>query len=363
MKSKTFVHIIGTVLGGYLFFNLVVWTQFTRDVLSNPECKGGDLSRLGYIRSPMVCKQTENNLPRQHLEEHEYKGQTIGVLTIGDSFSSGGGGGLNSYYQDHLASISDVNVLNLLRYKRLDSISTISMLNNNGYLDRIKPEYVLIECSEKFCLNDLPDTIDFSRGESEKEMEQYGKANYHSKNSDQKSLAAGGTVPFKMDFISDANFKLVRNNFLYHFSDHAFYSQVYKAKLVKPLFSDENSDTLLFLDKDIKDRQNITVKRITLMNDYLNSLADRLAVKGIKLIFMPAVDKYDLYSNYVINRKYPESQFFDEFRKLPKRYRFIDTKALLREELEKGEKDVFHADDTHWSWKASRKIFETVRFN
>jgi len=363
MKSKTFVHIIGAVLVGYLLFNLLVWTQFTRYVLSNPECTGGDLSRMGYVRSSMSCKQTENNLPRRHLEERDYKGQKIGVLTIGDSFSSGGGGGVNSYYQDYLASINNVNVLNVIRYQRLDLISTVSMLNNNGYLDRIKPEYVLIECSEKACLDDMPEAIDFSRGISEKELEMYGKVDYLGKGSGQKSSAGGGPAPFQLDFISAANFKLVRNSILYHFSDNAFYSQVYKAKLVKPFFSVEDSDTLLFLDKDVKKRNNIKVERITHMHDYLNSLADQLAVKGIGLSFMPVVDKYNLYSIYIVNRKYPESPFFEEFRKLPKRYRFIDTKALLREELARGEKDVFHADDTHWSWKASKKIFESVHFN
>ena len=363
MKSKTFVTIIGTALGAYLLLNMLVWTQFTRYLLSNPECKGGDLSRLGYVRSSNMCKETENNLPRRHLEEHEYKGQKIGVLTIGDSFSSGGGGGLNSYYQDHLASINNVNVLNIMGYNRLDLITTVSMKNNNGYFERIKPEYVLIECAEKVCLNDLPETIDFSRGISEKELEMYGKVNYSGKDHGQKSSAKAGSVPFQLNFISDANFKLARNSILYHFSDNAFFSQVYKAKLAKPFFSVEDSDTLLFLDKDVKKRNDINLKRITRMNNYLNSLADQLAVKGIRLIFMPVVDKYNLYSIYVVNRKYPESPFFEEFRKLPKRYRFIDTKALLREELARGEKDVFHADDTHWSWKASKKIFESVHFN
>jgi len=361
MKSKTFVNSIGAALVFYLLFNLLVWTQFTRYLLSNPECKGGDLSRLGYVRSSNMCKETENNLPRRHLEEHEYSGQKIGVLTIGDSFSSGGGGGLNSYYQDHLASINNVNVLNIMGYNRLDLITTVSMKNNNGYFERIKPEYVLIECAEKVCLNDLPETIDFSRGISEKELEMYGKVNYSGKDSGQKSSSGGGSVPLKLDFISDANFKLARNSILYHFSDNAFYSQVYKARLLQPFFSVEASDTLLYLDKDIEKRQNITVERITRMNDYLNDLTDSLAVKGIRLIFMPVVDKYDLYSIYIANRKYPESHFFEEFRKLPKRYLFIDTKALLREELARGEKDVFHADDTHWSWKASKKIFESVR--
>ena len=191
----------------------------------------------------------------------------------------------------------------------------------------------------------------------------YGIVDYSGKGSEQKSSSGGGPVPFQLNFISDANFKLVRNSIIYHFSDNAFYSQVYNTKLLKPFFSVDASDTLLFLVKNVKKRNNISVKRITRMNDYLNNLSDQLAVKGIRLNFMPVVDTYNLYSICVINRKYPESFFFGEFRKLPKRYCFVDTKALLREELAWGGKDVFYANDTHWSWRAPELISDRVRFD
>ena len=359
------------MLGGYLLFNLLTWNLLTRKVLADPSCNGGDLARVGYIPGSIVCKQTGSNLPRRHLEEQEYTGQKIGVLTIGDSFSSGGGGGLNNYYQDYLASINGVEVLNVLQYKKLDLISTVSLLNNNGYLERVRPEHVLIQCAEKECLNDLPGAIDFQRTVSEKELERNGRVDYYRHVAELQKEEAAATVgtgtgsggPFKLDFFSEANFKLLRNNILYHVSDHAFFSQVYKAKLDRPLFSVQEPDTLLFFHKDIKFRQKITPQNIARMNDYLNTLADRLATRGIRLSFMPVVDKYDLYCTYIVNRKYPESPFFEEFRKLPKRYRFIDTKTLLREELDRGEKDVYYADETHWSWKASKKIFESVRFD
>jgi hypothetical protein len=80
---------------------------------------------------------------------------------------------------------------------------------------------------------------------------------------------------------------------------------------------------------------------------------------------MPAVDKYELYRDLVVeadSARAPRSVFFQELRKLPKIYRFIDTKALLEEELKHGELDIYYADDSHWSWKAPQKIFETERF-
>jgi hypothetical protein len=52
--------------------------------------------------------------------------------------------------------------------------------------------------------------------------------------------------------------------------------------------------------------------------------------------------------------------FFELLRPQLKEYRFIDTKKLLVEEVNKGEKDVYYSDDTHWSWKAAKKIAENM---
>jgi len=98
------------------------------------------------------------------------------------------------------------------------------------------------------------------------------------------------------------------------------------------------------------------------LNNNLNALSKILKKKNIKLYFMPAVDKYNLYSKYIVNNTYPQSIFFEELRKLPKEYTFIDTKTILLEELKKGVKDIYHSDDTHWSYKASEAIFKKVKF-
>ena len=77
---------------------------------------------------------------------------------------------------------------------------------------------------------------------------------------------------------------------------------------------------------------------------------------------MPVVDKYNLYSKYIVSNIYPQSIFFEELRKLPKEYNLIDTKAILAQEIEKSKKDIFYVDDTHWNYKASEVIFNIVNF-
>ena len=142
---------------------------------------------------------------------------------------------------------------------------------------------------------------------------------------------------------------------------------VYREKLSKELFSTDIGNNLLFYDEDIIYLKLESIENIELMNDNLNKLAKILSEKNIKLIFMPAVDKYNLYRDYIISNEYKESIFFEELEKLQKDYIFINTKSILKQKLNAGEKDLYYVDDTHWSFKASdtvindksfRKIFE-----
>jgi hypothetical protein len=98
------------------------------------------------------------------------------------------------------------------------------------------------------------------------------------------------------------------------------------------------------------------------MNDNLNFLQNILNKKGIELYFIPAPDKYNLYSNYIVNNGYPKSRLFEILRPLVKEYNFIDTKVILDKMLEDGVLDVYHVDDTHWNYIGREAIFSTINF-
>jgi hypothetical protein len=350
-RYKAFAVALVGMLTLYCLFNLTVWKLYTESIFKGGS---GDLTRIGCTAESKLCRQPYVDLPRKHIEREEYRGGAVDMITIGDSFSHGGGTGRNNYYQDYIASWNGLSVMNLPEYKLLDKISTISIMNNNGYLDKVKPRYILIQSAEKKAFVDFPDSFDFDRTMPEPELERTPAYDYK------------GAPPkrglINLDFFTEANYKFVRNSILYRFSDNACGGPVYKARLCQPFFSIKNDKTLLFHNGDIKGRSKFSSHNIAKLNDALNTLADRLAQKGIRLYYMPCVDKYDAYSGFIVNNKYPRSTFFEELRPLPKRYGFIDTKALLLEELQRGEKDVFYPDDTHWSWKAPEKIFSKVRF-
>ena len=337
----TFIATLALFAGG----NFLVWKCWTETLLSDRQYQGGDLTRMGYIDTSKQFRKNIDDLPRRHVELKDYAGGTFDVVTIGDSFSNGGAGGKNRFYQDYIATINGMNVLNIPPYKDLDPVRTISIMLNSGFLDSLHTRYVLVGMHEWGYMPELASPVDFSVSMDPEDIKRLKPMDYNVPH------------PF-VSFINNGNAKFVLNKLLYQFSDHAFFSSVYKCKLSQSLFNASDDSTLLFLRmKTISDR-----KAIQAMNDNLNTLADRLSARGITLVFMPCVDKFVLYSQFVINNPYPVSTFFEDLNKLPKRYRFINTKEILIDHLRNGEKDLFYADDTHWSWKASEAIFNNQRF-
>lgn len=129
----------------------------------------------------------------------------------------------------------------------------------------------------------------------------------------------------------------------------------------RKLFSVEG-DNLLYAKHDVVIISSGDRKALEQINVNLNQTAEILSKRGISLYFMPCVDKYDLYRPFIVNNNQPKNNFFETFRQLPKQYTFVDTKQILSAQLGKGVQDVFYPDDTHWSWKASQRIFENVKF-
>ena len=343
MRFKRLVLYFVAIMTLFVALNYTIWTRYMEDILTDKNYVGGDLTRMGYILDSKMPRKNSFDLPERHISLKDYQGQKIDMVTIGDSFSNGGGGGRNSFYQDYIASINNISVLSLGEYKNVDFITMISILNNNGFLDKVKPRYILIGATERG-FKDMVTDIDFDKNLGMNEIKKYMKENFIG-------------LP-KVPFINNGNIKFIVNSLVYKFRDHGLFSDVYIGDLSQEMFSVKASAKLLYLPY----RPNIEKTDVVKLNDNMNKLADRLRVKGIQLIYMPYVDKYSLYSTWIVRKRYQVSPFFEILRPLPKRYRFIDTKALLQEELEKGKKDIFYADDGHASWKASEKIFGSVKF-
>lgn len=349
MKQRRFFHIILGFLACFLAYNAVVWKLHTEALLTGPV---GDLSRIGYISDVAEPKTDEFDLPRRQISLESLNGQPLGLLTIGDSFSNHVTPGRNSRYQDYIASINDFNVANVSA--SADNIlSEVYALLKRGFFDEYRPEYLLIESVERSCIGNFADPLERYTAPAKAEAVLPLKT--------LKKTDGPARLP-RVSFLNTGNFKYLQNAILYNFSDHAYSKRVGVRELRKPFFSAGDGKKLLFYYNDIERRSLSDDRAIERLNDNLNALSAELKKKKVKLVFMPVVDKSNLYADYMAGDPYPESVFFEKMRRVRKDYIFIDTKEILSRALEQGEKDTFHVDDTHWSWKAPKRIFETVLF-
>ena len=329
----------------FVGMNYGIWKTVTEDLLTSRHSDGGDLSRMGYLPGSKLPRRNGFTLPARHLELREYDGRPVDLVTIGDSFSNGGGGGINHYYQDYFASRFAFQVLNIPPLGGLDFITHAAVLANNGFLDKARPRYLLIGATESDW-REWIQPIDWEQSVSMSEL------------AGRTPRGGAGYLP-EVSFMNNGNLKFLLYSALYRFSDHALFSKVYKTQLSKRLFSVRRGKELLYLPYD-KLPGRMDIERL---NRNLNELSARLERRGIRLIFMPLPNKYTLYAPWIQKKRYPESSFFEYLRPLDRRYLFVDTKVPLRAALARGELDVYYPDDTHSSWKASKMIVEDAGLN
>ena len=353
---KVFVLAFLAVLASFAALNYLVWICFTKELLK-PESQASDLVRLCYLVKISQKKETGIDLPKRHVGIGAFTGGQVDMVTVGDSFSLGGGGGKNNYYQDYIASLNDFVVVNVpsrldkSRVGLLSPVNTLAILYNSGMLDMLKPRYVLLESVERYIPERFLEHFTFDESENLDRLIQ------HYRKYQVENIAGNEGVTF----INTGNAKFVYFNIKDLFDVERINKKVYKTRLKTPLFSGKYGDRLYVYHEEYDNQRKLTRDGIRKINDNLNYIADKLASKNISLVFMPIVDRSDLYDGFAVRpRKF--SIFFEEIRKLPKRYQFIDTKAILLPELQRGEKDLYFMDDTHWNPKAAKKIFETVRF-
>lgn len=309
---------------------------------------------MSYQVDSLYPRKLTYTLPKRLLNTHPYHNEPIDVLTIGDSFSNAVTGGKNPYYQDYLATKYNLKILNIMNITNNQHklFETIISLYNNGWLQTHRPKLIIIESAERGVYERFAHDFDWKQ------------KRYNITSLIIPAKTKDSYIPH-LKPINTANYKFLYYTLKYNFKNRA-QKDVVKLALNRSLFSPSAfNDKLLFHYSDvlyIKNDKNLAKK----INANFNLLADKLASLDIKLLFLVAPDKYDIYYPYIKNNPYQENRFFQLIRPMPKKYLFLDTKRILRNELKKGVKDLYYSDDTHWSYKASDavtddEIFEQFR--
>ena len=124
---------------------------------------------------------------------------------------------------------------------------------------------------------------------------------------------------------------------------------------------------LYFYSYDITNGVSLHPKNDEKVVQVFNTLCAKAQEKGLYLILMVAVDKYDLYQQHIVNNPYPVKTINEDIERiLGQNPHLLLAKHCLLPLIETGEQDVFRFTDTHWSYKASEvvadELYQQIQF-
>lgn len=358
MSSKSFVKIIVSVVTVFFLANVILYFGVV-DNSARKDKSHGDLCGLaGLDWSNTLTEQKKYS--KKHIEFVDYlkrleQGENVqaDIITFGDSFSNGGGG---AYYQDYLVEKYGLTVLNVPTMKGMEALYMIEALDKGGYLAQLKPRYIIVETVERYLLGryaqpkpnlDHMNTdkinafylkTDEAKPVTQKTAEQ-----------EQQVLLPGYMVARNKAYLGNW-YKMVRKGKT---------KDVGWVKLNTELFTAEgDEDELMYLLWDFTQR----IDGVEQANSNIESVAAYCRERGIELIFLPCPDKSTVYYPYLVQdgREYAEKTYLDELAAQPHSYYLVDAKGVLRAAAARGEKDLYWADDTHWSWRGFELVVDEM---
>jgi len=107
------------------------------------------------------------------------------------------------------------------------------------------------------------------------------------------------------------------------------------------------------------------LKILSITNDENNEILNKLDYlhncfleEGIGLYYIIAPDKYDVYQSYIVNNPYPPKTVVEQLEEngVGQLEWFINPRAKFRKMIDDGVEDIYHIDDTHWTYKASESV-------
>ncbi|MDY0988063.1 hypothetical protein SOM12_11620 [Flavobacterium sp. CFBP9031] len=323
------------------FFVLYIVTFSFYSDAENP-----DLLRVGYI--PNIDKGYMKALDSNRKVKFELLSETqnkeFKILTIGDSFSNRGSIGYNNMLADHFS------VLNADTFRAENQFQTIVKLINGDFFSTYKIDYVILQNIERNIIYNAENT-DIEQKIYVSEIDSLIK-NHHSKHESYRyELFSKTTLNFPFTFPKF----FFKKNYLSN-------NEVFNLELNNNNLFSNNSSKLLFYNRDLYAlERNNTMAKVESLNNKLNFLAKQLEQRNVKLIVLPAPDKYDMYYSYIADKtNFEKPIFFENLNKLSKNYIYIDSKELLLKNME-SKKDIYYFADTHWSPVAAKLIADEIK--
>lgn len=308
----------------------------------------GDLVRLGYIpniyssyRAEYLALQGEKFDRLTQRKNKKYK-----ILNIGDSFSEREFG-YNSILADNFS------VLHVDRFISENQFQTLINFTNGDFFDEYDIEYVILQMVERNFSANIQN-IKLNNKITIRELDSVMLNHKPKSELPANKLFSQTTVEFPLYYFP--KFFLTKN----YLSNELVYNVEVN---LNSLFSTKSNKLLFYYLDPISAKNNNQKENIENLNIVLNTIALKLRQRNIKLIVVPAPDKYDFYYNFIVDKKtfgFEQPLFFELMKTQKKEYLYIDSKAILTLKI-KTSPDIYFYDDTHWSPIAARLIAAKIK--
>lgn len=292
----------------------------------------GDLGRLGKLPFGHEYQRALNRNLLKKCWVEDFNGKlTKGykVITIGDSFSQQGKAG----YQNYLGDMLKDKVLNIRPAEGVTPEQLALSLLRTDCLKKMSPQVVVVETVERNLVKSLL-ALDFSERPSIASVRKHIYKKKHTAVRESANNLYETVYWLRLCLGID--------------------DPVKKMELDKDLFS-LSGDELYFYYADLE-RTSMEKKEKERVCAALDSLRQEFRQQGIHFIYMVAADKYHVYEPFIEDNIYPACTQLDFLSEMPGQDDVVNTLNVLRPLVRQGVKDVYMANDSHWSYIASETV-------
>ena len=133
---------------------------------------------------------------------------------------------------------------------------------------------------------------------------------------------------------------------------------VKKSVLSKPMFTNNGDESTLYYLPYMMIWQEEEIEK---MRNIMTRIIDEGAKRDVNIIFMVIPLKEHVYENEMIARQASATYLSNCLVDRACNPHYLICQPILREMIDGGEKDVFLANDTHWSYKGARVCAEALK--
>lgn len=260
------------------------------------------------------------------------------VLTVGDSFSQMGRIG----YQNYLGQ-QGVDVVNMHLEPHQNPLQEAYNLLDRGLIDSTTVRTLIVENVERdFELNANAFRINSVAAAEVTEPLEVAEP--------EEAASTGSSTNWSVE--------RARNLILFK---TGYKSPVFTATLATDLFTSDEPRTLYFYHDDIDQGVSIAPASEEKIRQVWQLLLQKATERGIHLVLLIAVDKYDAYQSQIVGNPFPRKTFCEDIERIIGPHpQLLMSKRHLLLLIERGDKDVFMFNDSHWSYKASSLIAQEL---